>query len=69
MTHPDLSAASWFKSSHSQNGGSCVEVAPDFPGLVPVRDSKDPHGAALVFPAAHWQAFVTGVRTGTFGTV
>ncbi|WP_373420856.1 DUF397 domain-containing protein, partial [Streptomyces scabiei] len=29
------------KSSHSgDNGGNCIEVAPGFPGLVPVRDSK-----------------------------
>ncbi|MEV7783017.1 DUF397 domain-containing protein [Kitasatospora sp. NPDC088351] len=65
----DLAAASWFKSSHSQNGGSCVEVAPDYPGLVPVRDSKDPEGPALVFPATAFAAFVAGVKSGEFGTV
>ncbi|MFJ8434658.1 DUF397 domain-containing protein [Kitasatospora sp. NPDC094019] len=64
----DLSDAVWFKSSHSNNGGSCVEIAPDFPALVPVRDSKDPAGPALVFPADAWNAFVTGVRAGEFGT-
>ncbi|MFJ6137651.1 DUF397 domain-containing protein [Kitasatospora sp. NPDC092286] len=70
MTDPvDLTAASWFKSSHSQNGGSCVEVAPDYPGLVPVRDSKDPEGPALVFPTATFAAFVAGVKAGEFGTV
>ncbi|MFJ2780705.1 MULTISPECIES: DUF397 domain-containing protein [unclassified Kitasatospora] len=69
MTDPvDLTAASWFKSSHSQNGGSCVEVAPDYPGLVPVRDSKDPEGPALVFPTATFAAFVAGVKAGEFGT-
>ncbi|MFC8450834.1 DUF397 domain-containing protein [Kitasatospora sp. NPDC057223] len=41
-------------------------MAPGFPGLVPVRDSKNPDGPALVFPAAAWQAFVTGVRAGDF---
>ncbi|MFJ2780706.1 MULTISPECIES: DUF397 domain-containing protein [unclassified Kitasatospora] len=70
MTDPvDLTAASWFKSSHSQNGGTCVEVAPDYPGLVPVRDSKDPEGPALVFPTATFAAFVAGVKAGEFGTV
>ncbi|WP_223242405.1 DUF397 domain-containing protein [Streptomyces sp. CBMA123] len=55
------------KSSYSGNdGGNCIEVAPGFPGLVPVRDSKDPHGPALVFPAAAWEAFVAGVREGDF---
>ncbi|MBH5337543.1 DUF397 domain-containing protein [Streptomyces pactum] len=55
----DLSAAVWRKSTYSDgNGGECVEVADGFPGLVPVRDSKDPAGPVLVFPAASWQAFV-----------
>ncbi|MFJ2780710.1 MULTISPECIES: DUF397 domain-containing protein [unclassified Kitasatospora] len=68
MTDSDLSGASWFKSSHSGNGGSCVEVAPDYPGLVPVRDSKDPSGPALIFPADAFAAFVAGVKLGEFGT-
>ncbi|MFD4399766.1 DUF397 domain-containing protein [Kitasatospora sp. NPDC058478] len=41
-------------------------MAPGFPGLVPVRDSKDPQGPALVFPAAAWEAFVMAVREGDF---
>ncbi|MFC5664470.1 DUF397 domain-containing protein [Kitasatospora misakiensis] len=69
MNAPDLSRASWFKSSYSGNGGSCVEVAADFPGMVPVRDSKDPSGPALVFPADAWHAFVAGVQGGEFGDV
>ncbi|MFJ7248923.1 DUF397 domain-containing protein [Kitasatospora sp. NPDC098652] len=62
----DLSSARWVKSSHSTDGGQCIEVAPGFPNVMPVRDSKDPHGPALVFPAAAWQSFVTAVRTGEF---
>ncbi|MFE2111182.1 DUF397 domain-containing protein [Kitasatospora sp. NPDC059463] len=65
----DLSKASWFKSSYSNNGGQCVEVSASFPGAVPVRDSKDPSGPALVFPASAWRAFVAGVQAGEFGTV
>ncbi|WP_369184328.1 DUF397 domain-containing protein [Streptomyces sp. Y1] len=34
--------------------------------LVPVRDSKDPHGPALAFTADAWQAFVAGIQTGEF---
>ncbi|MGW4805348.1 DUF397 domain-containing protein [Kitasatospora sp. NPDC004272] len=60
----DLRSAAWRKSSHSAEAGSCVEVSNDFPGTVPVRDSKDPQGPALLFPAAAWSAFVTAVRTG-----
>ncbi|WP_033333970.1 DUF397 domain-containing protein [Streptomyces novaecaesareae] len=65
----DLSGASWAKSSYSNNGGDCVEVAPDFAGLAPVRDSKDPQGPALVFRAEAWASFVAAVRSGEFGDV
>ncbi|MFF7452973.1 DUF397 domain-containing protein [Kitasatospora sp. NPDC008115] len=65
----DLIGAAWLKSSYSQNGGNCVEVAPEFPGLVPVRDSKDPSGPALVFPSGAWQSFVTAVQAGEFGAI
>ncbi|MGW2541387.1 DUF397 domain-containing protein [Kitasatospora sp. NPDC001574] len=60
----------WFKSSYSSNGGNCVEVARNTAdGVVPVRDSKDPQGPALVFPAAEFAAFLTAVRAGEFGEV
>ncbi len=50
-TGPDLSTATWRASSYSNSsGGDCVEVRDDLPGLVPVRDSKVPHGPALLFP-------------------
>ncbi|MFJ9950018.1 DUF397 domain-containing protein [Kitasatospora sp. NPDC091207] len=64
-----MSSASWFKSPYSNNGGNCVEVSASFPGAVPVRDSKDPEGPALVFPADAWQSFLAGVRKGDFGGV
>ncbi|MFI1950619.1 DUF397 domain-containing protein [Streptomyces xinghaiensis] len=55
----------WRKSTYSSgNGGACVEVAHGLAGAVPVRDSKNPHGPALAFPAAAWAAFVSGVKTG-----
>ncbi|MFD4534712.1 DUF397 domain-containing protein [Kitasatospora sp. NPDC058397] len=63
----DLSGASWIKSSHSNNGGDCVEVATDFPNLAPVRDSKNPEGPALVFPADAWSSFIAAVQAGEFG--
>ncbi|MER6401123.1 DUF397 domain-containing protein [Kitasatospora sp. NPDC001603] len=67
--NPDLSGASWAKSSYSNNGGQCLEVSADFPGTVPVRDSKDPDGPALLFAAEAWQSFVAGVRSGEFGSL
>lgn len=65
MTAPDLSAAAWRKSTHSNGSGNCVEVA-TVDGIVAVRDSKDPHGPALVFTPARWADFVTGVHGGRF---
>jgi hypothetical protein len=61
----DLSAASWRKSSYSnQDGGACVEIADGFGALVPVRDSKTPHGPVLLFPANRWADFVGAVGGG-----
>ncbi|WP_338677873.1 DUF397 domain-containing protein [Streptomyces sp. SCSIO 30461] len=58
-----MQVASWRKSSYSGgSGANCLEVADDHPGIVPVRDSKDPEGPKLVFPAAAWTAFVTDVK-------
>ncbi|MFE4513152.1 DUF397 domain-containing protein [Kitasatospora sp. NPDC056783] len=65
----DLSDATWFKSSYSNNGGNCLEVAPGFPGVMPVRDSKDPDGPALVFRGEAWASFLSAVRSGEFGEV
>jgi hypothetical protein len=63
----DLSRAIWAKSSHSGgNGGQCVEVAANLPGIVAVRDSKDPVGPALVFTPDEWRAFAAGIRGGEF---
>ncbi|MCK7624091.1 DUF397 domain-containing protein [Streptomyces sp. RS10V-4] len=41
-----------------------MEIAPGIPASVPVRDSKDPEGAVLVFPAGRWAAFVEAVKGG-----
>ncbi len=62
-----LCGAVWRKSSYSsENGGACVEVAVGFNSLVPVRDSKDPEGPALLFPADAWTAFIRDVRAGRY---
>ncbi|MFH8469983.1 DUF397 domain-containing protein [Streptomyces sp. NPDC017991] len=65
MRSIDLSAATWHKSSYSNSdGGACVEISGDLTAVVPVRDSKDPHGPVLVFPTADWTSFVSAVRNG-----
>ncbi|MFF1908603.1 Scr1 family TA system antitoxin-like transcriptional regulator [Kitasatospora sp. NPDC058218] len=65
----DLTGAPWRKSSYSGNGGQCIEVADGYAGIMPVRDSKDPEGPALVFPADAFAAFVASVKAGEFGEV
>jgi hypothetical protein len=57
----------WRKSSYSgPTAGECVEVADGVPGFVPVRDSKDPSGPALLFHADAWAGFVAAVKSGRF---
>ncbi|MFF8702230.1 DUF397 domain-containing protein [Streptomyces albidoflavus] len=59
----------WFKSSYSNNGGTCVEVATNLVaahGTVPVRDSKAASGPVLSVPAAAFSSFVEGVKAGEF---
>ena len=59
----DLQNAAWRKSSYSTgNGGACVEVARNLPGVVAVRDSKDPHGPGLVFAPGAWSAFIASLK-------
>jgi hypothetical protein len=62
MTEIDLSRAEWHKSSYSGQSGNCVEVARNLPGLVAVRDSKEPGGAKLMVSPEAWRVFVRGVR-------
>ncbi|MET8093145.1 DUF397 domain-containing protein [Micromonospora sp. NPDC005220] len=59
----DLTGASWRKSTRSgSNGGECVEVADNLPGIVAVRDSKDPQGSSLTFSPTAWASFVRSTR-------
>ncbi|MET8318499.1 DUF397 domain-containing protein [Micromonospora sp. NPDC005189] len=61
----ELAGALWRKSTRSgDNGGACVEVADNLPGLVAVRDSKDPGGPALTFSPAAWTCFVRVTKSG-----
>ncbi len=57
MTAPDPLPLVWRKSSRS-NGRQCVEVASIQGVLAMVRDSKDPGGPVLAFPASSWVSFL-----------
>ena len=59
----DQIAPRWRKSSYSGNGGGdCVEVAPGLPGVIAVRDSKDPDGPVLVVSRDEWARFTARLR-------
>ena len=63
----ELTRADWRKSTYSgNNGGNCVEVARNLPGVVAIRDSKDREGAALVVGPRAFAALLAGIRAGEF---
>ncbi|WP_257001947.1 DUF397 domain-containing protein [Streptomyces sp. WZ.A104] len=58
--------AVWTKSHKSAANGQCIELAPIEKGVVALRNSRDPHGPALLFTAAEVDAFLDGARKGEF---
>ncbi|KOT98652.1 hypothetical protein ADK86_16260 [Streptomyces sp. NRRL F-5755] len=55
----------WFKSSYSENGGVCIEVATNLAvshGVVPVRDSKNPNSPHLTLSTDAWTGLVEFAR-------
>jgi hypothetical protein len=58
---PDLSNAVWRASSYSNaQGGECLQLADTLPA---VRDSKNPTGPALLFPARAWSGFLAALTS------
>lgn len=58
----------WIKSSHSNEGGSCVEVKFD-DGVILVRDSKDKRTdqPMLAIATHQWHTFLTTVTNREIG--
>jgi len=61
-----LGAVTWRKSRASNPRGDCVELARLDGGGVAVRNSRDPHGPALVYTPAEIAAFLAGGKAGEF---
>ena len=68
MTVPadHLGELDWRKSRVSNPRGDCVELAKLAGGDVAVRNSRDPHGPALVYTPAEIAAFLAGAKAGEF---
>ncbi len=63
---PDLSTAAWRKSSFSNGGGDCVEVAPLDDGRIAVRNSNHPDAGVVFFTRSEMDAYIKGVKSGEF---
>ena len=61
-----LEGAVWRKSERSNSQGACVELARLDSVTVAMRNSRDPQGAALIYPAGAVRAMVSALRTGEF---
>ena len=58
----ELTGARWRTSSRSNStGGNCVEVTDNLPGVIGVRDSKNPTGPTLTFTPTAWRTFITNL--------
>ncbi|MCI4062055.1 DUF397 domain-containing protein [Micromonospora sp. R77] len=67
MEEVNQAPVTWRKSTRSNGSGDCVEVADNLPGVVGLRDSKNPTGPVLTFGPKAWSLFVGSVKQGTLG--
>ena len=59
-----LEGAAWRKSQRSNSQGACVELARLDTATVAMRNSRDPQGTALIYPAGAVRALVTALQAG-----
>ena len=60
--------AGWRKSRRSIHNGACVEVAPATSAVM-VRDSVNPAGPRVRYPAQAWQSFIAGAKRGNLDSI
>lgn len=65
MAIPDLTSVRWVKSSYSENGADCVDVAQGS-AWTALRDSKRPDSPPLIFSRSAMEEFLAGVKAGEF---
>jgi hypothetical protein len=63
---PSLGDVTGRKSTASNPSGDCVELAALAGGAVALRNSREPHGPALIYTPAEITAFLAGVKAGEF---
>lgn len=61
-----LTGVAWRKSQRSNSQGACVELARLDSATVAMRNSRDPQGTALIYPASAVRAMVSALRAGEF---
>jgi Domain of unknown function (DUF397) len=61
-----LDGAVWRKSERSNSQGACVELARLDSTTVAMRNSRDPKGTALIYPADAVRAMVSALQAGDF---
>jgi Domain of unknown function (DUF397) len=65
MAMPDPPRADWRKSTRSNGGGECVEVA-FTPDAIAIRDSKAPQNPVIAVAPTKWHALVRAIKSGHY---
>ena len=66
MSADEITDVTWRKSRRSNSQGNCVELAELTDGGVAMRNSRHPHGPALVYTRAEVEALILGAKDGDF---